>query len=337
MNIINLSDLTKDWNWLRDEFVGQDRGQGQAWFHYSSVGMEQPKIIPKKDSVARVVAAWQAVSHAKNGSSVLVSHGPRPAMYSGTMAKFLCPDLPHLMYSFNFTNLPGNTQRKMMESAFKQVTKFVCYSTLERTLYAECFDIPIEKIDMMHWSVHPPKVDFTEAQVESGDYICALGSQGRDYETLFAAMKLMPNIRLVIVATPDSIHGLDLPGNVTVHTNIPYTKATNILMHSRFMVVPLRDSEVPCGHVTIVAAMFLKKAIVSTNSKGVHDYIKNEETGVFYSPRDTQELVRKITELWEDQVKTNQLSENALSFAEAHCTEKKVVAYFEDFLKRYAK
>ena len=31
----------------------------------------------------------------------------------------------------------------------------------------------------------------------------------------------------------------------------------SVLLHSRFMVLPLLTSDVPCGHVTLVAAMHL--------------------------------------------------------------------------------
>ena len=133
MKVVNVSDLSEDWYWLRDEFVGCARGQGQEWVHYSSLGMGLSKLIPKRDSVSRMFAAWKAVNHAKTGPSVLVSHGPRPAMYSGAIAKLMRPDLPHLVYSFNFTNLPGGAQRIAMKNAFTQATRFVCLTVLVLT------------------------------------------------------------------------------------------------------------------------------------------------------------------------------------------------------------
>jgi glycosyltransferase involved in cell wall biosynthesis len=336
MKIINLSGLPLDWNWLRDEFVDNGRGEGHEWIHCSSLAIDLHRAIPRKDSITRAMAAWKAVSYAKSGKSVLVSHGPNLGMYGGAFSALSHPKLPHLLYGFNFTNLPGTLQRKVMTASFTQVTKFVCFSTLEQKIYSEYFEIPLEKIDMIHWSVHRPAGFIAEDRIERGDYICALGSQGRDYDALFSAMKLIPNIRLVIVASSENIAGLEIPKNVTVHTNIPYSRASNILRHSRFMVVPLRDREVPCGHVTIVAAMFHGKAIVATNSMGIHDYIKDEDTGVFYDPKDVQDLARKITYLWEDCARARLLSENGLSFAVAHCTEQRVVSYFGEFLKNCA-
>ena len=331
MQIINVSDLTTQWNWLRDEF----KHTNDTWHHCSSLAVRLPGFLPKKDSIARVVAASQAVYLAKKQASILVSHGPRPALYAGNLARLVCPNTPHLVYSFNFTDLPHGKQHKLMAKAFQQPTKFVTYSNVERALYADYFDMPIEKIDMLHWAVHAPTVDLTQPPIEAGRYICALGSQGRDYATLIAAMKKLPNIKLVLVANAASIEGLTIPSNVIVHTNIPLANAHNILAHSAFMVLPLRDSQVPCGHVTIVSGMFFKKAIVVTNSLGVHDYISDNETGVFCEPKNSDNLAQKIEALWDDSSKTNSLSEAGFAFAHNHCTEKTAINYFANFVKKF--
>lgn len=328
MDIVNLSELDPKWCWLRDEF----KQSSHQWHHFSSAESSLPNWLPKKQSIERVIKAFRAVHHAKQQPSLLVSHGPRPAYYGARMARLLQPSLPHLVYSFNFTNLPTGYQHKAMAKAYQQPDRFVVYSNLEKKLYADYFSIAPERIDMLHWSVHAPSVPCDEAQIEQGDYICALGSQGRDYETLFAAMRALPHIRLVVVATADSVKQLSVPENVTVHTHIPLAHAHNILTHSRFMVVPLRDSQVPCGHVTIVSGMFFQKAMLVTNSEGVHDYIQDRATGLFFAPKETRDLAEKIQELWDDRTLTQQLATTGYAFAQTHCSEKNIVSYFSNYL-----
>ncbi len=332
MQIINISDLSTEWNWLRADFKHAD----YRWHHFSSLAVNLPKSIPKKDSIARLISATKAVKLARKVPSVLVSHGPRPALYTGSLAKVFCPNLPHLVYSFNFTDLPQGRQRSLMAKAYQQPSKFVTYSNIERNLYADYFDIAIEKIDMLHWAVHAPKLDLIEPPIESGSYICAIGSQARDYATLMQAMKKLPNIKLVLVANASSILGLRLPDNVKVHTQIPLADAHNILAHSKFMVLPLRDSQVPCGHVTIVSAMFFSKAIVVTNSLGVHDYISDNQTGLFCEPKNADDLSQKIELLWSDVSKNQQLGAAGKVFASTHCTEKTVINYFTQFLTKFS-
>ncbi len=330
INILNLSDISADWHWLRDDF----KHLPHQWVHYSSQSLSLPNWLPKKNSIARLYKAFQAVQDAKRQPSLLVSHGPRPTYYGGRMAQCLHPGLPHLAYSFNFTDLPIGLQHKAMAKAYQQVDRFVVYSTLEKRLYADYFGIDPSRLDMLHWSVHAPKVAYDEAPLEAGDYICALGSQGRDYETLFAAMRLLKHIKLVVVATASSVAHLSIPDNVKVHTHIPLAQAHNILTHSQLMVVPLRDSQVPCGHVTIVSGMFFKKAMVVTNSEGVHDYIQENVTGLFYQPKQVKDLAEKIEQLWNDKAQMHRLADAGYQFANRVCTEQSVIHYFTDYLKR---
>ncbi len=327
MKVINVSDFSSDWCWLKEELEPLNLNS----VHYSSQSIHSPSFLPKRQSINRAAIALKATL-ACNNSSVLVSHSPRPTYYCSKFAKFLSPETPHLAYSFNFTDLPTGFQRKSMAKAYKQPTRFVTFSTDERKLYADYFDLPIDRIDMQYWSVNEPKIDLDSPPVETGDYICALGSQARDYKTLFLAMKKLKNIRLVVVATEDNVKGLEIPPNVTVYSNIPFSKALNILTHSQFMVLPLRDSVVPCGHGSIVSAMFHKKAIIITDSSGVYDYIKNDETGLFYEAQNETDLSQKIAYMWEDKSRLNKLSEASYQFAKTNCTEKTAVEYFSNFL-----
>ena len=127
--------------------------------------------------------------------------------------------------------------------------------------------------------------------MEQGDYVCAIGGNARDYGTLIEAARLMPHIRFVCVIRPNSLRGLDIPTNVAVHTNLPFGQAMNILAHSRFMALPLLHSQVPCGHVTMVAAMHLGKAFVITDSEGVRDYVQDGYNAIAVPPGSAGALV----------------------------------------------
>jgi len=85
---------------------------------------------------------------------------------------------------------------------------------MQQKQFSKHFEMPIEKVDILHWIDQAPYIDMTLAPIESGRYCCALGSQGRDYKILFEAMKQLPNIKLVVVASPALLKGLDIPDNV---------------------------------------------------------------------------------------------------------------------------
>ena len=328
MKIINLSDFDTSWNWLKDEFP-----ESGPWVHFTTANSRMRRDIPLRNQIVGLAAAIPAVlSAVKADGAILVSHGPRPTFYGATAARLFNTRVPHLACSFNFTDLPQGKNRKIMASSYRQVRRFLTYSTVERRLYSEHFGIPLEKIDMVHWSVHPPKIDWGTEPIETGDYLCALGSQGRDYETLFTAIEKLPYIRLVVVTNRHSIKGLKIPKNVTVHIEISRERTMNILQHSRFMVLPLRDNSVPCGHVTIVSGMFYRKAIIITDSIGIYDYIRDGDTGLFYEARNPADLRMKIEMLWTLPGCTLNLTENAYTFAQQHCSYVNIASYFANFI-----
>lgn len=330
-HIINVSDLSPDWNWLESEFQQLDT----SWRHFSSLTLQLPSYLPKQKSIARAYSSFKATLKARTPNSVLVSHGPRPTMYVSKFASLICPDVPHLAFSFTFTELPRGKQVDLMKKAYQQPTRFVCYSNFEKNLYADYFNIPLDKIDMIHWSAHEPTHNPNEKPSESGRYICALGTQGRDYKTLFEAMRLLPNIKLIAVVTPEYIQGLDIPENVVIRSNIPLSQAFNILKFSEFMALPLRDSEAPCGHSTIVSSMFFKKSILITNAVTVYDYIEDQKTGLFFEANNVIDLKEKIEMLWENTASTQAMNEAAYQFAVSQCSEQSAANYFQHFLENY--
>ena len=222
-----------------------------------------------------------------------------------------------------------------MRLAFRTVNRFVCFSRMERSLYAAHFDLDIDRIDMIHWAARRPPTDPRAEAIVAGAYICAIGSQGRDYATLIAAMKLLPQIRLIVVTTPESVAGLSLPENVEIRCNIPLHQAMNVLQHSRFSVIPLRGSEVPCGHVTIVSAMHLEKATIVTDSSGVADYVEDGVNGLTVPVGDARAMASAIDRLWNEPAHCSLLGQAAVAFARTSCSEQSAANYFEGYLRRH--
>ena len=51
----------------------------------------------------------------------------------------------HPAYSFNFTELPQGPLRALMGQAFKRIDRSVCFSTMQRELYADYFGLDIAR------------------------------------------------------------------------------------------------------------------------------------------------------------------------------------------------
>ncbi len=326
MNVVNFSELEPSWNWLAHRFTGHST---LKWAHVSTQTPKPPRRLPRKHTWQRLAAAWNCRALLQPGSSVLVSHGPKMTMYAALANAGRINRSPHLAFSFNYTQLPDGPLRRVQRHAFRFVDRFVVFSTMERSLYADYFGIDPQRIEMIHWAVRPPEIPAAEPALLPGDYICAVGSQGRDYGVLVEAMKSLSGIRLVIVATKEAMRGVEsIPSNVEVRSSIPLREATNIIGNSKFMVLPLLGEHVPCGHVTIVAAMHLSKAIIATASTGIADYVHDGVNGRLAAASDHAKLAALIAELVESPDDCIRFGEAGQRFAQQHCSEDNAVDFF---------
>jgi len=325
--LVNLSELPTDWQWLREPF----RADLPDWHHVTAQAMPRRwPIAGTREARWRATAAARRLLAGHRGPRILVSHGPRPATYWGWFGG--APVDAHDVYSFNFTELPTGVERRAAARALRSVTRFVVSSNWERELYAEYFDIPLSRIVFKHWGVQAPAVAADAPRLIEASYVCALGSQARDYATLAEAMRRLPHLRLAIVATPDSVRGVQMPDNVELHVNIPYAKAMQLLQHSELMVLPMNDVHARCGHVTAVSALHLGVPVVSTDCRGLDDYLRQDETAVVTPQGQPDELAKAIDALVADDARRTRLGQQGLAFARTHCTEAAVIDAFRSSL-----
>lgn len=309
-----------DWRWIVEDVAApgvefkyfSDKAK-YFWQHY----LQRPNLNTPVAGLRTALYVW------RRRADLLISVDPRLSFWCALFCRLFGVRVKHLASSFNFAELPQGRKLRLFRYAFQQLADLRVHSQMEKTLYSECFGIPESRIEVRLWSMNTPEVS-PEPPVMAGPYISAVGGNARDYQTLLEAARLLPEVPMVWVVRPQNIAGLDLPPQVRVLSNIPYPKAMNVVQHSRLTVVPLKGSQVPCGHVTLVSGMLLKKAIVATRSAGISDYVTDGWNGLLCEPQSAGDLAEKIRRLWDDPEDAERMGANGLRFAKEHCTEQSV-------------
>jgi len=332
--IVNHSHLDPNWRWLEDSFGAPD----YDWQHFTSFdqGWLSGDRVPRA-WFARYLAAFKAVRVAEKADRCLfVSHGPRAAFYASWISAMRGKRInPHLVFSFNFTNLPQGRRRTQMVESFRAVDRFAVYSHLERDLYADYFSIPIEKIDFVHFGVAPPRLEASPALPIALPYVCAIGSQGRDYALLFEAARALASVRFCVIAYQSSIEGLKVPSNVTVLQGVPFNFAAQVAANAQFMVLPLISNSIPCGHVTAVTAMQVGCPLIATDSTGLHDYLRDGDTALLVEPRRVDAMIEAIRQGLDDPGPLIANAERAKAFTLQNCNENVTIDYFGRVLTEF--
>ncbi len=319
----------KDWQWLP--------GKWHKDIQWTTISNAQTPTLGKlkKPFLARYYACLRTVLAArKQKADVIVVHGTIIATWVALMAKALGVKTPILAFAYT---IPLWDQSSSMRKAFfragaKYIDRFLMFSSIETRTYPKVLGVDPERFDMIHWAMTRPEVDTDAEPLVKGRYISAVGGEGRDYATLIEAMRGLDDIRLAIVARPQNLSGIDIPENVEIFTDIPYSDAMNIMVNSEFTVLPLLSSTVPCGHGTLIAGFLLELPTIVTASEAMEDYGEAEKTVLTHEERDADSLRTQIQRLWNDPALQKTLAKNGLEFAEEYCSEKATIDYFEHYL-----
>lgn len=175
---------------------------------------------------------------------------------------------------------------------------------------------------------------FWHPMVGAADTICAVGQEMRDYPTLIAALEGMDvpcfiatgEFHSKVYNSVDSVYKhTALPPNVTFG-KLSYFDLRALYARSRFVVVPLLESETDNGVNTIEESMAMGKAVICSRTRGQVDIIKDGKTGIFVPVGDAPALRAAILHLWNNPEIAEEMGKNGRAYIEQHHTLEKFVS-----------
>jgi glycosyltransferase involved in cell wall biosynthesis len=326
LRVINCHDFGQGWDWIAPIY------EGPPEIEWRSIDTQRSRLVRKLPGPhwGRLRAALEVRGIvARRGADLLVSHGPYTSYYAEALGRAGRTDVPHLAFAFNFTDIPQGYRRRAMQRAFGRIERLVVYTQMERALYAERFGVPIERFVFMRWGVAPPIAEPMPRTI-APPYVVALGGEARDFATLCDAARRLPHIPFVLIVRPNSLEGLVVPNNVTVHVNLPFADAWSLVWHAEVALIPLRSEQTPNGLVTLVGGMHLGKAQVVTNSAGFSDYVEDGKTALLVPARDGMAFAQAIERLIDEPALRTEIGNHAKRFATDYCAERVTVEGFRE-------
>lgn len=216
-------------------------------------------------------------------------------------------DPPLVILTFSVRGLVTRFPR-LMRYAVRGVNHLTVPTRREQAYYTEFLNISTDRITFCPLGVYDLFADLPPCPMQ--DYIFTGGRSGRDYATLFAAIR-ETSIPVVLNARSFNLKGLVVPPNVTCNDILPTVQFRELLRRARFVVVPLHDVPEAVGLSVILYAMAAGKAIVASRVGGVADYICDGDTGLLVSPGNSRELCEAIEYLWQHPEVATRLGANA--------------------------
>jgi glycosyltransferase involved in cell wall biosynthesis len=175
--------------------------------------------------------------------------------------------------------------------------------------------------------------------LNEGSYILAVGRDpGRDYKTLFEAVKDLP-VKVKVATKQEVVAGLEVPKNVELLLHVPYSKMPALYQGALCAVVPLRDWNDPKGSDTSGQYGYLEpmasgKAVIASDKTVVRDYIENGVDGLLVPGGNAVALREAIQKLISDEGLRARLGQAAQKKVLEKFTSKKFATALADIFKK---
>jgi glycosyltransferase involved in cell wall biosynthesis len=193
-----------------------------------------------------------------------------------------------------YLNEPSSLRRRIRPFLYRLFLENVNYIRVsarkEITNYSKALNVPEDRFWFNPW---PSFVPDPEVRASQDNYILSAGKQFRDYSTLVRAIK-GTGCRLIIVSDQKSMKGLEICEEIKVVYNISKQEYFNLLVNSKFVVVPLYNDFGSCGQISILEAMSFGKPVITASVTGSIDYIEDGTSGLLYKKGNHHDLREKI-------------------------------------------
>jgi glycosyltransferase involved in cell wall biosynthesis len=204
----------------------------------------------------------------------------------------------------------------LLRVALRGIDRFIVWPPLQRRFVQDVLAVPADRFVEAH---APVDTRFWRPMSSGdGDLICSVGQEMRDYGTLIEALRPL-DIRCHIAAGSGlfSPRFLDkewranvgeqtIPSNVTLGRR-SHRDLRELFAAARFVVIPLRPSDMDNGISAIVEAFAMGKAVICTESPGQTGLLEHGVNCLRVPPYDTGALREAICELWNDRERCERL------------------------------
>lgn len=146
---------------------------------------------------------------------------------------------------------------------------------------------------------------FRPVEAPPGDYIFSCGRENRDYGLLQRAAHTLP-YDFRVVASGWAPHAgfetadMEASHNVEILRNLTYKELRDAYARARLVVLPLKRVDYAAGVIGLCEAMAMGKAIITTESPGIQDYVVPGVSALVVPIGDARALAAAIDELMRD-------------------------------------
>jgi glycosyltransferase involved in cell wall biosynthesis len=233
------------------------------------------------------------------------------ALMTTLVAKLLGKRIIYLDAMFS---LPRRSWRRLL-TKLNLVTAdaVVAYSNRQIDLWSERLTARRDRFTFLPYTVDIGFYAPVGAQANEEPYVLSVGRDlGRDFTTLVEAMR-GTGLRLKLITLPYLLPpGATSESFIDIRERVSYEELFALYANAAIVVVPLTDALLyPSGIRAVLEAALLEKAVISTYTPVLEEYMTADEEIVYVRPQSVEQLRTAITTLMHDEPKRIRIQRNA--------------------------
>ncbi|MBI1366156.1 MAG: glycosyltransferase [Alphaproteobacteria bacterium] len=261
---------------------------------------------------------------------IIVTVFPAVAFAVAVWKRVLFRRTPIIAWAFNIGSTASALKGRLAGIVLRGVDLFVVHSREERQHYARWLDLPVERFRFVPLQRGGRK--FQRKEETSQPYMLAMGSAGRDYQTLIDATRDL-GARVVIVAKQDVLRPLKPHSDVEFCSNLSMSKCEELLSAARLNVVPISNVDTASGQVTFLMSLCYGVPTVATDCPGTRDYLTNGHDALLVPAGDAGALRSAIKWLWTNESERARIGQNGLRTWKERFSDPPAAAALEETLE----
>jgi glycosyltransferase involved in cell wall biosynthesis len=242
-----------------------------------------------------------------------------------------------IVYLDTILRNPKNKLRKLLYAMnLRLASGTIMFSEHQMRLCAKEFNVPLSCFKLIPFSIDMPFFKKSDTpRSDNKPYILSVGQDlARDYRTLVDSVHGL-DVDLKIITLPYLLEDLNIESkNIEILSNLTYEQLFHLYAGALFVVLPLKKwgTDYSSGTTSLLEAKALGKAIISTRSLPMMEYLKEGEGVVYVEPEDVPSLRKAMTRFLENQMECMELGHKGEKFVRENYNMEVFAASFGKYL-----
>lgn len=247
-------------------------------------------------------SAWRSLVRSTPSPGVVVLSSDIEVLVFGLFRALRFARVPRIvLVGFIYTSRRSRLLMALRRLYFRCVFAFadtvLCHSAFELEHYRRIFRGCRARFAYIPFGLHVAGRESMSGTAVEPRYVLAAGRSGRDYRTLFDAVRGQDIRVRVVCDSSDALADLDVPPNVVVLRDCYGSAYLRELAGASIVAVPLAVDQISAGQMVMLQAMSLGKPVVVTRTPTIEEYVTDGEQAVLVPRADAVALRRAIEDL----------------------------------------